>query len=229
MHTISEDRLLLARHQRAVRLSVEAVEAAADAALTVETPCAGWDLRALLEHMGTQNRGFAAAARGADDPAVWEVRRAADPVDAYLRSADEVVTAFAEPGAPARTLALPEIPPGRFPAPTALGFHLVDSVVHAWDVARSVGRTVDLDPDLAATALRVAMAVPIGKSRERPGAAFAPALDVADDAATLDRILRVLGRSPDWRPSHRPGRARGVLRDRRSGGSARPEWPTIGG
>ncbi|MGS2808535.1 TIGR03086 family metal-binding protein [Nocardia sp. MW-W600-9] len=159
----------------------------------------------MLEHMATQNRRFAAAARGADDPAVWEVRHAADPVGDVLRSADAVVAAFAEPGALTRTLALPEIPPGRFPAVTALGFHLVDSVVHAWDVARSVGRTVDLDPDLAPAALRVALAVPTGKSRERPGAAFAPALEGADDAASLDRILRVLGRSPDWRPSHRPG------------------------
>ncbi|MFD6393199.1 TIGR03086 family metal-binding protein [Nocardia sp. NPDC060259] len=205
MHTILEDQALLARHQRAVRLSVDAVEAAVTAPLTVETPCAGWDLRALLEHMGTQNRGFAAAARGEDDPAVWEVRRAADPVGDLLRSADEVVAAFAAPGALARTLALPEIPPGHFPATTALGFHLIDGVVHAWDVARSVGRTVDLDPDLAPTALRVALAVPAGKSRQRPGAAFAPGLDVPDESATLDRILRVLGRSPEWRPSRHPG------------------------
>ncbi|MFE6923144.1 TIGR03086 family metal-binding protein [Nocardia sp. NPDC057663] len=200
MHIISEDQLLLARHQRAVRLSVDAVESAATAPLTVETPCAGWDLRALLEHMGTQNRGFAAAVRGEGDPAVWEVRRAADPVGDFLRSADEIVAAFAEPGALTRTLALPEIPPGRFPAATALGFHLIDSVVHAWDVARSVGRTIDLDSDVAPTALRIAEAVPTGASRQRPGAAFAPALEMPDESATLDRILRVLGRSPDWQP-----------------------------
>ncbi|MFD5180934.1 TIGR03086 family metal-binding protein [Nocardia sp. NPDC058379] len=205
MHTISEDQLLLARHRRAVRLSVDAVSAVGDAPLTGETPCAGWDLRDLLDHMGTQNRGFAAAARGEDDPRVWEVRRAADPVGDYLRSADEVLAAFAAPGALTRTLALPEIPPGRFPATIALGFHLIDSVVHAWDVARSVGGTIDLDPDLAPTALRVALAVPTGKSRQRPGAAFAPALEIADDEATLDRILRVLGRSPHWRPSGRSG------------------------
>ncbi|MGW6425769.1 TIGR03086 family metal-binding protein [Nocardia sp. NPDC055053] len=175
-------------------------ESAATAPLTVETPCAGWDLRALLEHMSTQNRGFAAAVRGEGDPAVWEVRRAADPVGDFLRSADEIVAAFAEPGALTRTLALPEIPPGRFPAATALGFHLIDSVVHAWDVARSVGSSVDLDSDLAPAALRIAEAVPTGASRQRPGAAFAPALEMPDESATLDRILRVLGRSPDWQP-----------------------------
>ncbi|WP_280300551.1 maleylpyruvate isomerase N-terminal domain-containing protein, partial [Nocardia neocaledoniensis] len=121
MPTDLADRLLPARHARAVRMSVDAVEAAAGTPLTAETPCAGWDLRALLEHMATQNRGFAAAARGADDPGVWEVRPAADPVGDFLRSAEDVVAAFAEPGALARTLALPEIPPGRFPACLALG------------------------------------------------------------------------------------------------------------
>ncbi|MEV0075893.1 TIGR03086 family metal-binding protein [Nocardia neocaledoniensis] len=200
MHTDKEYRLLLARHSLAVRMSVDAVEAASGTSLSVETPCVGWDLRALLEHMGTQNRGFAAAVRGADDPAVWEVRPAADPVGDFLRSAEDVVAAFAEPGAHVRTPALPEIPPGRFPARVALGFHLIDSVVHAWDVARSAGHTVDLDPDLAPTALRIAEAVPAGNSRLRPGAAFAPALAVPDETATLDRVLRLLGRAPDWAP-----------------------------
>ncbi|MFD4462807.1 TIGR03086 family metal-binding protein [Nocardia sp. NPDC058480] len=200
MHTISEeDRLLLARHERAVRLSIDAVEAASEAPLSIETPCAGWDLRALLEHMGTQNRGFAAAARGANDPAVWVVNHAVDPIGDYVRSAHEVVEAFA--AGEARTVFLPEIPPGHFPAATALGFHLIDSVVHAWDVARSVGHVIDLDADLAPAALRIAEAVPTGRARLRPGAAFGPALEVADTTATLARILGILGRSPEWLPS----------------------------
>lgn len=199
MRTISEDdRLLLARHERAVRLSIDAVEAASDASLSIETPCNGWDLRALLEHMGTQNRGFAAAARGANDPAVWVVNTAVDPIGDYVRSAHDVVEAFAT--CEAKTLLLPEIPPGEFPTRSALGFHLIDSVVHAWDVARSVGHTIELDTDLAPTALRIAEAVPTGTARLRPGAAFGPALEVTDTTATLDRILRILGRSPGWLP-----------------------------
>ncbi|MFC9664547.1 TIGR03086 family metal-binding protein [Nocardia sp. NPDC127606] len=199
MRTISEeDRLLLARHERAVRLSIDAVEAASGASLSTETPCAGWDLRALLDHMGTQNRGFAAAARGGTDPAVWVVRRAVDPIGDYVRSAHDVVEAFA--ACQVRTVFLPEIPPGQFSAATALGFHLIDSVVHAWDVARSVGHAIDLDSDLAPTALCIAEAVPTGAARLHPEAAFAPALEAADTATTLTRILAVLGRSPEWRP-----------------------------
>jgi hypothetical protein len=41
---------------------------------------------------------------------------------------------------------MPEIRPGYgFPATLAIGFHLVDSVVHAWDVARAIGETVTPD------------------------------------------------------------------------------------
>lgn len=200
MLTLSdEDRLLLARHERAVRLSTDAVEAASGASLSIETPCTGWDLRALLEHMGTQNRGFAAAARGGNDPAVWVVHRAVDPIGDYVRSAHDVVEAFAT--CQVGTVFLPEIPPGRFPVATALGFHLIDSVVHAWDVARSLGRDIDVDSDLAPTALRIAQAVPTGTARLHPRAAFGPALEVADTTATLARIVGILGRSPEWLPS----------------------------
>ncbi|MFF2087918.1 TIGR03086 family metal-binding protein [Nocardia sp. NPDC058176] len=196
-----DNRVLLARHERAVRLSADAVHAAEGLPLDLETPCAGWDLRALLTHMSTQNRGFAAAARGENDPAVWETRRTIDPVGDYLRSADEVVAAFAAPDALTRTLPLPEIPPGRFPAPLAVSFHLIDSVVHAWDVARALGNTIDLDPDLAPTALSIAEAVPTGATRLTPDAAFAPAIDTPAESAPLDRILRLLGRSPSWTPA----------------------------
>ena len=45
-------------------------------------------------------------------------------------------------------------------------------------------------------ALRIAAAVPDGENRLAPGAAFAPALPVPEDAPTLDRIVALLGRSP---------------------------------
>lgn len=163
------------------------------------TPCADWHLRALLEHMIAQNHGFAAAARGGDDPGLWTVRPSADPIADYRASADDVLAAFAARDIFERTLQLPEILPGYgFPAARAIGFHLVDSVVHAWDVARSIGDSITLDADLAEAALRVALAVPDGPERSAPGAAFAPGLIVSEGTSVLDRILLVLGRSPGW-------------------------------
>ncbi|MET9026934.1 TIGR03086 family metal-binding protein [Nocardia sp. NPDC004168] len=187
------------RHARSVRLSVDVVDRVRPDALDAETPCAGWRLRDLLEHMITQNHGFAAAARGSEDLDVWTVRASADPVADYRASADDVLAAFAAEDVLERSLLLPEILPDQgIPAVRVIGFHLVDSVVHAWDVARSIGETITPDPDVAEAALAIALAVPDGPERSVPGAAFAPALSVPEHTPTLDRILLLLGRAPSW-------------------------------
>ncbi|MGW4089377.1 TIGR03086 family metal-binding protein [Nocardia sp. NPDC004750] len=187
------------RHARSVRLSVDVVDRVRPDALDAETPCAGWRVRDLLEHMITQNHGFAAAARGSEDLEVWTVRASADPVADYRASADDVLAAFAAEDVLERSLLLPEILPDQgIPAVRVIGFHLVDSVVHAWDVARSIGETITPDLDVAEAALTIALAVPDGPERTVPGAAFAPALSVPEHTPTLDRILLLLGRSPSW-------------------------------
>ncbi|WP_062968874.1 TIGR03086 family metal-binding protein [Nocardia gamkensis] len=187
------------QHARSVRASVEAVARVRPDQLDSATPCADWRLRDLLEHMIAQNHGFAAAARGSGDPDVWAVRASDDPVADYRASADDVLAGFAVEDVFERELLLPEVLPDRgIPAHLVIGFHLVDSVVHAWDVARSIGDTITLDPDVAEAALRIALAVPDGPERTAPGAAFAPALSVPEETPTLDQILLLLGRSPNW-------------------------------
>ncbi|MET8775812.1 TIGR03086 family metal-binding protein [Nocardia sp. NPDC004654] len=201
-NTTESNERLRRLHASAVRLCAEAVSHVKPDHLSVETPCSEWDLRALLAHMATQDRGFAGAARGSEDPGAWEVRVAADPVADYLAAADEVVAAFAEPDVFERTVLLAELSSEhRFPAATVIGFHLVDSVVHAWDVARSIGETIDPDPEVALMALEIAEAVPDGPSRSEPGAAFAPVVAGADSGSPMDRVLRQLGRSPEWTPT----------------------------
>lgn len=184
-----------------MRTSVAVVSKAAPDDLGRPTPCANWTLGDLLAHMTAQHRGFAAAARGdGADLAHWEIRPlGADPAAAYAEAAEDVLAAFAEQDALKRAFALPEFGPGAtFRGSRAIGFHFIDYVVHAWDVARTLGLPFDLDDDLGEDALRIASAVPGGDYRLGPGAAFRPVLPVPDDASTLDRILTVLGRSPDW-------------------------------
>ena len=82
------------------------------------------------------------------------------------------------PGVQERGFALPEIRDGgTFPAPLAISFHLVDNVVHAWDLAVAIGAPLELDADVLAAALRVAERVPNGAERLVAGAAFAPGRD----------------------------------------------------
>ncbi|MDX8033391.1 TIGR03086 family metal-binding protein [Lentzea sp. BCCO 10_0856] len=189
---------LLAHHRAAVLASVAVVAQVQAADLGRPTPCAEWTLADLLAHMTAQHHGFAAAARGrGGEHAAWEVRPAT--VAGYTAAAEDVLAAFAEPEVPQREFELPEFRPvSRFPAAQAISFHLIDYVVHGWDVARSLGLDHHLAPDLAGPALRIALAVPDGDNRLEPGAAFGPALAVDDDADPLHRILALLGRSPEW-------------------------------
>lgn len=162
-----------------------------------ETPCAGWDLRRLVAHMTAQHHGFAAAARGeGDETRYWRERtEEADPARAHRAAAAAVLAAFAEPGVPAREFTLPELG-GAFAGRTAIGFHFVDYVVHAWDVAAALGVRLRLTDDVLLAALAVARRVPTDPAGRGPGFAFAPALKVPEGAGPLEETLRLLGREP---------------------------------
>jgi uncharacterized protein (TIGR03086 family) len=189
---------------QAVRASVRVVTTAARDDLTRPTPCAGWTLADLIAHMAAQHDGFAAAAAGEGaDLGRWPPKRY-DPdtlVTEYVAAADRVLAAFSADGVLDRPFELPEITTQfTFPARRAIAFHLVDYVVHGWDVARSLGLRdePELEPGVLAAAHRVALAVPEDNRQPAPGAAFAPRLPVSAGASTLDSIVALLGRAPDW-------------------------------
>jgi uncharacterized protein (TIGR03086 family) len=184
----------------AVRGSALLVARVADGDLGRRTPCAGWDLAMLLEHMTTQHRGFAAAAEGRGaDPAVWRLTPGPSVVERYASSAAEVIAAFAAPDVFDRPFTLPEFGTGRpFPGRLAVGFHLVDYVVHGWDVARSLGLPYRPPAEVLALTLPIARAVPGGSARLAEGAAFAPEVAAAAGSDPLTEILTLLGRDPGW-------------------------------
>jgi uncharacterized protein (TIGR03086 family) len=185
----------------AVRYSVELTDQASAADLIRSTPCVGWSLGDLLAHMTAQHRGFAAAARGhGDDLANW----ALPPVDAdliahYRGAAGDVLDAFAAVESLADRWTLPELSPElTFSAGRAIGFHFIDYLVHGWDVARSLDLPYEPPDGLTAAALPIAEAVPDVERRLQPGAAFAPRLAIPDRVSTMDHILLLLGRAPEW-------------------------------
>jgi uncharacterized protein (TIGR03086 family) len=193
MHTIAELDAVAVRATVAVVAKVSADD------LGRPTPCADWDLAALLAHMAGQHYGFAAAAAGLGaDVAVWRpVALGDDFVRGYASAADSVVNAFGADGVLDRPFALPEISSAQpFPGRVAIGFHFIDYVVHGWDVATSIGVRWELPDDVVAAALPIARAVPGGAAREVAGAAFAPALPVAGGVPPMDEILALLGRDP---------------------------------
>ncbi len=203
MPTTSTD--LLRFHRVAVLRSIDVVDSVSTTDLGRATPCEGWNLADLLAHMTVQHRGFAAAARGfGADLDTWRVESVvdavrADPPRSYAEAAHDVLDAFAADGTADASFALPEFGEGAmFPGEMAMGFHFVDYVVHGWDVAASLGVPYELPADVVEAVLPLALAVPDGDFRTMAGAPFAPAVEQGgvDD---FDRILRHLGRRPDWR------------------------------
>ncbi|MCV7415331.1 TIGR03086 family protein [Mycolicibacterium litorale] len=203
MHTNDVSRL----HRIAIEKSVDLVSRVSRNDLTRPTPCTDWNLADLLAHMTAQHRGFAAAARGhGADHAVWDPAAVADavrhdPAGVYAAAAGDVLEAFAVDGVMDRAFALPEFGPDvEVLGAQAIGFHFVDYVVHGWDVARSMGLPFDIPAEVVDGVAPIALAVPDGDIRTAPGSPFAPAVDPTGDGVLLDRVLRHLGRSPEWTP-----------------------------
>src|SRR4051794_8368790 len=88
------------RNRRAVRASADLVARMSADDLGRPTPCAGWTMADLLEHMTAQHHGFAAAAEGdGGDPSRWALAPTSDdPVADYLASVEVVLDAFAAEG-----------------------------------------------------------------------------------------------------------------------------------
>ena len=196
---------LLDLHRRTMEYAAAIVGMVEPGQLGLPTPCTDWDLGQLLAHMTAQNRGFAAAAAGADfDPAVWaETPLSERFAETFTASAEAVVAAFADEEAAEREwlIDIGAEEPLAIPGRIAVGFHFLDYVVHAWDVAVSIGHEPEFDPIVLTEALTIAEEVPQdGPTRLGPHAPFAPALELEGGDDLLDQILAVLGRDPEWSP-----------------------------
>ncbi|WP_333775562.1 TIGR03086 family metal-binding protein [Streptomyces sp. IBSBF 3136] len=196
---------LVGLDRMAVREAVRLVDLAGEDDWERDSPCAGWTLRRLVAHMTAQHHGFAAAARGeGQDAARWrEPRDMSDPAQAHRTAAAAVLDAFGEPGSTDREFALPELG-GSFPGRSAIGFHLVDYVVHAWDVAATLGLRVRLPADVLGAGLAIARRVPADPALRGPGFAFARVVRAPEEAersGPLEETLRLLGRRPERWPT----------------------------
>lgn len=188
---------LIALDRAALQESLRVLRTARDADWERPSPCVGWTLRDLVAHMTAQHHGFAAAARGSGaDRTYWmapDLGR--DPYKIYDESVRHVLAAFAEEGVTERGFTLPEIG-GTFTGRIAVGFHLLDYVVHSWDVATTVGVGLALPGPVVEAALDIARRVPKDPELRGPGSAFAPALPTPEHASPLEEMLALLGRSP---------------------------------
>jgi uncharacterized protein (TIGR03086 family) len=80
---------------------------------------------------------------------------------------------------------------GELPASVMLGIIATDTLVHTWDLARSLGEDVELDAELLHRSWQ--NIVPMDEAIRRPGV-FGPKVDVGEDATPQQQALAFFGR-----------------------------------
>ncbi|MEO5900725.1 MAG: TIGR03086 family metal-binding protein [Ilumatobacteraceae bacterium] len=188
-------------HNDAVAVMSSYVDRVADADLGQSTPCAGWDLRQLLEHMVGQHLGFAAVVRAGAATADAYRPRPFSPAT-WRTSVADMVAAFAGADLDAKVVEVELDPVRPLPISVLLRAQILDTVVHTWDVAAALGEA--FTPTGAGLDLVVTMtpSIPDDERRDRPHAAFAHARGGGNTPWEL--ALSALGRDPAWSPAILP-------------------------
>ncbi|MGH9245989.1 MAG: TIGR03086 family metal-binding protein [Acidimicrobiales bacterium] len=180
---------VLELHQRALAEARRVIDGVTLDDFPTPTPCADWDVRALLNHIVSGNWLFAAIATGKEPPDASGDYIGNDPVGAFARSASVVHGAFTAPPFAAATFPPPA---GESPAPALV--HTAELATHAWDLVRATGQPVTLDEELCDAALEIVRRGMEGRTREA-GGPFEPEQPVAGDAPAGDRLAAFLGRT----------------------------------
>ena len=81
------------------------------------------------------------------------------------------------------------------PAPIVGGLVLGELVVHGWDLARATGQRVCWPDDVVSRASAAAVET---AEQGRAMGVYGPEITVAAEASTMDRLLAVTGRDPQW-------------------------------
>ncbi|GAA2087843.1 TIGR03086 family metal-binding protein [Streptomyces albiaxialis] len=182
----------------ACRRMSEVVAGVEDGLLAGPTPCAEYDVSALVAHVAQVARGFTAVARkeraeGAQD-GTSAVPLAAPPREGWREELAGELRALGEAwDDPAAWEG--ESGGAGVELPNALWGKIVltELVVHGWDLARATGRPFDLPEEtLRACYAHVAEFVPKAPLPELWGTP----VDVPEDAPLLDRLLGITGRDP---------------------------------
>ncbi|MFF7732322.1 TIGR03086 family metal-binding protein [Streptomyces sp. NPDC007984] len=187
-HGIGE--LLALARERAVPV----VRGIPDTALTAPTPCAEYDVRALVDHLFQVVVQFQRlAAKEAADFGETAGVVASDPGwrERFAREADRLVAAWSAPGAEEGTTGAMDMP-----ARLVGSMALLDLTVHVWDLARATGQDFP-GADEAVVAELTAAVAELAPTARKMGV-FGDPLPEGADTPVFDRLLARTGRDPGW-------------------------------
>jgi uncharacterized protein (TIGR03086 family) len=163
------------------------------------TPCAEWDVRALLNHLILWT-SYSLEARAKGESVGQDLIDrdfAADPGFAagYRAQLDRALTAWADPATWERSL---DVMGSSTPAADVAALNLAEMVLHSWDLAAATGQRYQVGDAAAAAALQ---AVEANADLYRQYKGFADPVELPSSASVLDRVLAVSGRDPAWTPA----------------------------
>ncbi len=160
--------------------------------LALSTPCASWDVSALINHMVGGQLFFEAGVLGSPPAADDTDYAAGDYLAAFDDAAGRCVGAFQADGVMEKILNLPF---GPMPGSAFLGLATSDTFTHGWDLAKATGQNTDLNPDLAAGILAASHRMIQPAFRSEEGHVFGLEQPAPSGASNADQLAAFLGRT----------------------------------
>ena len=158
-----------------------------------DTPCDGWDVRALVNHVVSGNLWAAELAAGRTIEEVGDRLDGdvlgSDPVGSYAASAKAAAAAFRAPGALDAPCAVSY---GPVPGSVYAGHRFMDVFIHGWDLAAATGQDTALDAGLMQACREV---IEPQLEAFRGAGALARPLPVPAGATGQTHLLAMLGRA----------------------------------
>jgi uncharacterized protein (TIGR03086 family) len=153
--------------------------------LSAPTPCAQWDVKALIDHVIAGNQRVVERAGGHVAPLPD------DTGAAHRASAEASQQTFAEPQGLTRTY---PISIGEVPGMVFLEIRTSDLLVHAWDLAIATGQPTDLDPELAEYVLAFSKEMMNRPGLRGEGRPYGEEQPCGEERSAADRVAAFLGR-----------------------------------
>ena len=155
---------------------------------SLPTPCADWDVRALVNHTVYDLRAFTASVSDGERPSIDDDLIGANWTIAYRMASDSLLEAWRRRG----IVGTLQLGAGGRPAAWVAAMHFTGQTIHGWDIASAIGHSTDLDPEIGQAALDWA------RETLEPfrGRAFGREVPVPVDAPVYERLAGLCGRSP---------------------------------